>query len=376
MNFFSKSIARKFFLHSAIFAGLSYGVFFYFGDSGGASKILFYLLLAYVFVFSLMYFFTVVRPLKVVLFQMQSLLTGKPYKRIYTSRIDEVGVLAYFFNQVTKGLGEVSYDLKDRARMIGELNVASQLQRDILPLESPKIDGLKIVAKTKPATELGGDSFNIFTIHDRTYIYIGDVTGHGVSAGLIMTMVNSLVSVFSDTCVSPFEIIVNVNRHIKRHVKKAMFMTMVMLCFDHKTKKMTYVGAGHEHILVYRNASGVCEAILSGGTALGMVPDNSKIVKEKEIVLDEGDFIVLYSDGITEARNPAGELYGLERVKKAVVEFSSHYSAAGVNYHIAQDVTAFMGDHVQDDDMTLIVIKRDSSPDTPEEQDLSTDWKI
>ena len=374
MSFFSKSIARKFFLYSAVFTLFISAVLFYFKDRL-SSEMLIYLFLAYVLIFSLIYFFTVAKPLKVVLFQMQALLTGKPYKRIYTNRLDEIGVLAFFFNQVTKGLGEVSYDLKDRERMLSELNVASQLQRDILPSESPKIDGLKIVAKTKPATELGGDSFNIFTVNDKSYIYIGDVTGHGVSAGLIMTMVNSLVTVFADVYPSIFDIIVHVNRYIKRHVKKAMFMTMVMLCFDHQTKKMTYVGAGHEHILVYRAGSGLCEAILSGGTALGMVPDNSKIVKEKEIILEEGDFIVLYSDGITEARNPAGELYGLERVKKAVVEYAPQYSAAGVNYHIAQDVTSFMGTHVQDDDMTLIVIKRDSTVETPEEVDRSTDWK-
>ena len=74
---------------------------------------------------------------------------------------------------------------------------------------------------------------------------------------------------------------------IKKHVKKAMFMTLVLLCWDHKTKKLTYVGAGHEHILVYRAESGECEAIMSGGVAIGMVPDNSKIVSEnQELPLD------------------------------------------------------------------------------------------
>ena len=138
-----------------------------------------------------------------------------------------------------------------------------------------------------------------------------------------------------------------------------MFMTMVMLSWDHKSQKMTFVGAGHEHILVYRGASGVCEAILSGGIALGMVPDNSQQAVESEIKLEDGDFVVLFSDGITEARNKAGEQFGLENLKRSLIEYAPQYSAEGVNYHIAKDVSEFMKGTEQRDDMTLIVLKHD-----------------
>ena len=168
--------------------------------------------------------------MKKVLYQMQALIAGKPYKRVFTNRIDEVGILAHFFNQVTKGLGKVSFDIKDRERMLDELTIASQLQSDILPIKTPQVDGLQIVAKNRPATELGGDSFNVFDAKGKTYIYIGDVTGHGVAAGLIMTMVYTLVSVFSDIYDNAYDILVNVNKNVKKYVKKAMFMTMVTLC--------------------------------------------------------------------------------------------------------------------------------------------------
>lgn len=326
--------------------------------------------------FLIVYFVDVMNPLRSVITQIQALLSGKPYKNIYSTRVDEIGILAHFFNQVTKGLGKVSLDLKDRERMIDELSIASQLQRDILPLESPIIPGLQIIAKNKPATEVGGDSFNMLTAKNKTYIYLGDVTGHGVAAGLVMTMVNSLVNVFVDISDSPYEVIVKVNKYIKKHVKKAMFMTMVMLCWDHEKKKMTYVGAGHEYILVYHSSSGECEAIMSGGVAIGMVPDNSKIVSEKEIELEDGDFILLYSDGITEARNPEGELYAINRLKEQFKEYASQYSVEGINYHIAKDVTLFMKDHVQDDDMTLIVMqKTDKTPELASVKDNTTSWQ-
>lgn len=326
-------------------------------------------------IFGILAFLIFVRPMNIVLNQMEALIAGKPYKRIYTGRIDEIGVLAHFFNQVTKGFSEVSHDIKDRARMIDELTIAAQLQRDILPLKSPFVPGLEIVAKNKPATELGGDIFNFINAKNKTYIYIGDVTGHGVAAGLIMTMATSLMSVFSDLYSSAYEVLVNVNYYIKRHIKKAMFLTMVMLSWDNQTKKLTYVGAGHEHILVYRPDTGQCEAILSGGVALGMVPDNSKLIKEQEIILNEGDFVILYSDGIIEARNPAGELYGLERLKQSVVEFAPQYSAEGVNYHIAQAISKFNEGHVQDDDMTLIVLRRNKNLlDCVEIKDQTISW--
>lgn len=364
MRLFRTTIVRKLFILLLFVSILCTTAFYFLPAFRGlaiTADYLIYLSLFLVIVFTLFAYFSFVKPLNVVLEQMEALIAGKPYRKIYTSRIDEVGILAHFFNQVTKGFSEVSSDIKDRDRMIDELTIAASLQRDILPLSSPQIPGLQVIAKNKPASEVGGDIFNFITSKGKTYIYIGDVTGHGVAAALIMTMATSLISVFADSCNSAYEILVSVNRYIKRHIKRAMYMTMVMLSWDAKNEKLTYVGAGHEHILVYHSDSGVCDAILSGGIALGMVPDNSKLIREQEINWNNGDFVIIYSDGITEARNALGELYGLERLRKAVVEYAAQYSAEGVNHHIAMAVSDFCKDHGQDDDMSLIVIKRDKS---------------
>lgn len=377
MRLINKSIVRKLFVHLIFLAVLICAIAYFFFVRKGLAISPYYLigsLGVFLIYFAGIYFLDVIQPLKKILYEMQALISGKSYKRVFSTRIDEIGVIAHFFNQVTQGLGKVSHDIKDRERMVDELEIASQLQRDILPLKSPGIPGLNIVAKNKPATELGGDSFNFFTVKDKTYAYVGDVTGHGVAAGLIMTMVNSLINVFSEQYGSAYEILVNVNRYIKKHVKKSMFMTLVMICWDHKSNKMTYVGAGHEHILVYRAESGLCEAILSGGVALGMVPDNSKLIKEQELDLGEGDFVVLYSDGITEARDKDNNLYTLDRLKSAVSEYCSQYSADGVNYHIAKDVSDFMQGHQQEDDMTLIVIQRDAKSVGGKEKETATNW--
>ena len=377
MFFINKSITRKFssvlVLVVLSIIGIAYIVF----DGGSINFKTFLISFGLIFVVMfLIYYLTVARPLRTVLTQIQALLANKAYKKIYTTRVDEIGIIAHFFNSITKGLGSVSSDLKEHERILDELTIASQLQRDILPLESPVIPGLQIVAKNKPASELGGDSFNIIQVGSKTFVYIGDVTGHGAAAGLMMTMVDSLVSVFADIYGSAFEIVVHVNKYIKRHVKKSMFMTMTLLCWDQASQKLTFVGAGHEHILVYRSASGECESILAGGIALGMLPDNSKSIKELEIVLADGDFVVLYTDGITEARNPSGELFGLPRLMVAVKEYAPQYSAEGVSHHVATDLTSFMGTTPQGDDITLIVMRRDAKNTAGVKPvDSSTTWK-
>jgi len=375
MNFFRKSLFRKIFFYLLFFSVLIVSLYYSLGYFG--IPIPKYALPVAVFLFLILflvvYYFDTVVPLHILMMQVQNLLANKPYKRIFTKRIDEVGVLSYFFNQVTRGIGGVSSGLLDRKRMLDELEVAATLQKDVLPLRMPEVDGLQIVAKTRSASEVGGDSFNVFTLKNgKTIIYIGDVTGHGVAAGLIMTMVNSLISVFSGISKNGVDILINVNLNIKKHVKKAMFMTLFLLTWDPKQKKMTYVGAGHEHILHYHADSGECDAILSGGVALGMVPDNSGLLSEKDLDLSDGDFVVLYTDGITEARNEADELFGLDRLRSAVRLYAPQYGADGVNYHIAKTVVAFMGKHSQDDDITLIVIKVGGGKISSSA--LNTDW--
>lgn len=378
MRIVRKSISRKLFIYLLLFALLvsSIAFYFYYREEKDVPYLYFLIVLGvFVLFFLAAYYWDVFRPMKRVLGEMQSLIAGKPYKRIYTDRIDEIGVIAHFFNQVTKGLGEVSHDIKDRERILDELSIASQLQRDILPTESPAISGLYVCAKNRPATEVGGDCFDFVSAKGKTYIYLGDVTGHGVAAGLIMTMVNSLIEVFANIYDSAYEILVNVNWYIKAHVKKAMFMTLVMLSWDEEAQLLTFVGAGHEHILVYRGKTGSCDVILSGGVALGMVPDNSEVIKEQKIDMDVGDYIVLYSDGIIEARNSAGEMFGLERLTKLFEDFAPQYSAEGINYHIAKEVSAFVVGTDQLDDMTLIVIERKpggSVVSAP--QDNTTNW--
>jgi Fe2+ transport system protein FeoA len=228
----------------------------------------------------------VMAPLGRVAKEVRNLLGGRNYQRVAPTTIDEIGMFTHFFNEITRDLEKISYDVRERRRMTSELDIAAQIQRDVLPKSAPESKGLDIVAKTRPATEIGGDSFDFLKTADgkQTIIYIGDVTGHGVPSGIIMMMVNTLIrSMLSMGMVSSKDITVLTNTLLAPKISSRLFMTLVMLRWDAENQKMYYTGAGHEHILVYRQKTEKVEAIRSGGIALGMIDNNSMIAQEKEI---------------------------------------------------------------------------------------------
>jgi serine phosphatase RsbU (regulator of sigma subunit) len=360
MKLFQKSLLGRVIVYFLLFGILLSAVIFYFYSNGQNTislEVFAAALFIFLLYFLLVYLYEIVRPFEIILAQIKNLLTGRRYNRIYTKRIDEIGTIAHFFNEVTKNLEKISSQLREGKRMLGELEVAAQIQKDILPTESPRVPGLDIIAKTRSAVELGGDNFDFITEKDNTYIYIGDVTGHGVPAALVMTIVHTLIHTFVEMYDKAFDVVYQTNRRLKTRIKSTMFMTMLMLRWNATTQKMTYVGAGHEHLLIYRAATGQCEVKMSGGIALGMVADNSRIIKEVDLPLAIGDVIILYTDGIVEARNMAGEMYTLDRLKKSVELYAPQYGSEGIVYHVARDFSRYVEQHVQEDDITLIAIR-------------------
>lgn len=300
-----------------------------------------------------------VKPINKVTDEMKALLLGEPYKKIFTSRVDEIGVMANFFNEITASLERATAEIKERRRLSKELNTAAQIQEDLLPKEPPKIPGLDIIAKTRPAAEIGGDSYDFISNDKRSIIYLGDVTGHGIPSGLVMMMVNTMIHSFSSLELNLDQILIRTNKELKPRIKKAMFMTMVMLEWNHQKQELSFSGAGHEYLLIFRANSGEVEKTPSGGIALGMLPDNSNLTKINRLQLNKNDILVLYSDGLTEGRNSSGELFGDERLINAIKKAPDKSSAQAVHNYIAQNFSDFSETKEQLDDITLMVIRKD-----------------
>lgn len=366
MDFLKKSLIRKA-LFLLLGAFLILGLVDYFGDpfieeifeDEMLKKVFDMLPLILFFLFAiLLLIFSVHRPLGKVFVEMKAFLVGRTYKKIFTKRIDEMGVLAHFFNDITRNLEKVKIALAEGKRMSEELSVGSDIQRKILPTSMPAIPGIAFFGSMRPASEVGGDSFDVIPAGNNTLIYVGDVTGHGIPAALIMVMVNTIIRTYSEMYASGYDVIVNTNRILKQRIEPRRFMTCVLLRWNAQEQKLYYTGAGHEHLIIFHKKQGVCEVRQTGGIALGMVPDISKIVKEEGIPLELGDFVVLYSDGIIEAKNIEGEMFGIKRLQNAVTQYASTSTPEELFTRISRDFGIFVGEQVQEDDITLIALQR------------------
>jgi sigma-B regulation protein RsbU (phosphoserine phosphatase) len=298
-------------------------------------------------------------PMQKIIHEMKCLLTGKSYRRIMTTKRNEIGVLAHFFNEITRNLENISSDVKSHQRISKELNNAQNIQADLLPKTIPDIPGLEVIARTRPSSEIGGDAFGYFSKENRTLFYIGDATGHGIPSALVMIMVDVLLTTFVDLHNGSIDIMKNLNKYLKPHLQTSMFMTLLLVDWNQKDKKMKWVGAGHEYLIAYNSSTEAIISIPSGGIALGMLADNSAQLKEQEIDMNENDFLILFTDGIVEAKNVMGERYDLKGLENIIKKNANRdMSAEKLFEKIALDVSRFMEGHVQEDDMTLIVIKR------------------
>lgn len=290
--------------------------------------------------------------------QIRKLVNGETYHKVPTFSNDEIGIFGRFFNEMIRRVEEIASNLRNAERLSDEIGLAAKIQADVLPKQAPVIPGIEMIAKTRSAAEIGGDSFDFIQKTNQTAFYIGDVTGHGVPAGLIMMMVNILMCAFTPMYKQTNDILTKINEIIQPRIASNMFMTAMMFRWEHEKQQLFYTGCGHEHYLHYHAQTGTCDAVKGGGVALGMIPDISNLIQERQIDFAEGDYIVLYSDGITEAKNQSGEMFGIERLRATIEEFGARTSAESVFDNITHTFGEFVGSYQnQKDDITLIVLK-------------------
>ncbi len=308
--------------------------------------------------------------------------TGKPRVDTDSYTPDAAYVISFFYRYLDI-LRNFKEEFQSGRILRSEVELASDMQKHVLKKSYPKSDMLEIVADTKSATEVGGDSYDIITQGDNTYVYLGDVTGHGVASGFVMMVVNALISGFSKMLVNGASILVQTNEILKPRVKSNMLMTLLMIRWNSLEKRLYMTGAGHEYLLVYKKSGNKVHALKSGGVALGMTRDISKILKEVQIAFEPGDCLILYTDGITEARNGIREtdmMFGVDRLVQTVQE-SPYKTATGIFKHITIELSRFMGYKPrQFDDITLIVVRyRETAEEVmTESRDLApesvTEW--
>ena len=279
--------------------------------------------------------------------------------------IDEDGSVAGFrgiIRDITeRKLAEekVAIYSKHLERIIADLNVAQEVQQNLLPRTSPKDKSFDIAGISLYCDETGGDYYDYIKLPclgPKVYaIVVGDVSGHGVSSALMMASVRAYLRGRALQSGSVAQILTDVNRLVSADtLETGQFMTLFLLAIDVQTGRITWVRAGHHPALFYSPFAGCCGELGGEGLPLGVTRNFE--YKEYNATAKPGEIFILTTDGVWEAQNDKGEMFGQKRFKE-IIGNNAALAADGIRESIMEAVVAFQGKTPLDDDITLVVLK-------------------
>jgi serine phosphatase RsbU (regulator of sigma subunit)/predicted ester cyclase len=248
----------------------------------------------------------------------------------------------------------LAQEIRERERIEQELRVARRIQQASLPREVPEPEGWQITPHYRPAREVGGDFYDFLKLPDEHLgLVVGDATSKGVPAALVMAAARSMLRALAQSSDSPGEILVRVNEALRSDIPSGMFVTCFYGILDPKSGRLVYANAGH-NLPCCRRHDGQADELRARGMPLGLMPRMD--YEEKETTLETGDSTLFYSDGLVEAHDPKGEMFGFPRLRALVAEHGEERSLGDI---LLEELYSFVGEGwEQEDDITLLTLRR------------------
>lgn len=286
-------------------------------------------------------------------------------QRVPEATSDEIGQLERKFNSMAqqlvasiaqqKLLVEQQARIEERARMEQEMQTARYIQRSLLPNEVPALAGWQLAPFYQPAREVGGDFYDFLLLSDgRLGLVIGDVSGKGVPAALVMASTCTMLRATAEGNPAPGEVLARVNELLHSTIPAGMFVTCFYGILDPHSGCMRYANAGHDW--PFRRSEGGVAELKATGMPLGMLPGTC--YEEHEETVEPGDSVLFYSDGLIEAHNPAHAMFGLPHLKELL---GTHPGGTALVDYLRNELASFTGSNwEQEDDVTLVALSRSS----------------
>jgi serine phosphatase RsbU (regulator of sigma subunit) len=254
---------------------------------------------------------------------------------------------------VTPFLEEIEQQARERERVEQDLRVARRIQQASLPKEVPEVQGWQINPHYQPAREVGGDFYDFLELEDgRLGMVVGDATGHGVPAALVMSTTCGMLRAVALSVDSPGEVLARVNEALSARIPPSMFVTCFYAILEPKSGRLLYANAGHD--LPYLRRGWGAEELRARGMPLGLMPGMS--YEEKEVMLGAGEAVLFYSDGLVEAHDPEGGMFGFPRLRALIAE---HAEEGALVDFLMEKLHSFTGEGwEQEDDITLVTLQR------------------
>jgi serine phosphatase RsbU (regulator of sigma subunit)/predicted ester cyclase len=281
----------------------------------------------------------------------------------------EIASIAIFIHRLSEGkiseewgagtgrselLGQrLEQETRERERVEQELRVARSIQQASLPEEVPTLAGWQITPYYRPAREVGGDFYDFHLLSEgRLGVVVGDATGKGVPAALVMSTTCGMLRLAAQSYSSPGVMLQRVNEALCPNIPANMFVTCFYAVLDPESGLLRYANAGHD--LPYLHHDGDAEELRARGMPLGLMPGMS--YEEKEDSLEVGDSALLYTDGLVEAHDPQRELFGFPRLQALV---SEHGEEESLEEALLEELYSFVAEGwEQEDDITLVTLRR------------------
>ncbi len=278
---------------------------------------------------------------------------------------DEIGEIAQAFNEITYKFRKSQQSLQDQERLKHEMHLAQEIQQTLLPAEFPKLRGFDIASYYESAKEVGGDYYDFVEIDkDRIGVVIADVSGKGVPGSLVMTMIRTALRTEARNAKSAADTLRRVNHFVMGDIKKGMFVTVFYAILNSRNRSLNFASAGHNPMILYRPSTQKTYYLNPKGFPVGISLNDEDLfdrsITDDSIRLNKGDIVVIYTDGVTEAMNSRRELFGEERLLQVIREYGD-LPADDFVAKLKAEITSFTEGQVQNDDISLVVIKEKMS---------------
>jgi sigma-B regulation protein RsbU (phosphoserine phosphatase) len=300
-----------------------------------------------------------IKPIKILAKGVNIIGEGRLDYKIHIKSRDEIGLLSDEFNRMTSRLLEYQNKMQEKAKLDEQLEIARQIQQDLIPQDGIDNKDISIDGFYKAAAGVGGDYYDFVQIGEGKYgVIMSDVAGKGVPASLMMIMIRTVFkSLIQSGLSEPSKIVTLMNDTLASDISSDRFATVLFGVFNQHNRLFHYTNAGYGPLLVYKEDKKKCFLVNppKGSVPIGVMPD-VEYEEEKPITLGSGDSLFLFTDGIHEARNISEEEYGMKRLSDLIPPMAARASKDMANL-IVEDVLRFAGEAEQYDDMTLTVMK-------------------
>ena len=292
------------------------------------------------------------RPLQEIIRVLRGVRHGHFDRKVRVTSNDEIGYTGDVINEMTGGL-------KERDQMRHSLDLAMEIQQNLLPKADPKIEGLDIAGTSIYCDETGGDYFDYLYMgengHRKIGVVVGDVSDHGIPSALLMIAVRATLRHHAHHSDNIVDMVSDVNRHLSQDVKETgHFMTLFYSMIDRHNKCIRWVNAGHDPAIIYNPIADSFGELTGRGLPLGVFYDSEYTESQREIT--PGQIIVIGTDGIWEAHNQNGMMFGKDKLKE-VIHLHANESAKEILDAVINEVEQFIYPLKKEDDLTLVVMK-------------------